>query len=257
MKLFDSHAHVGLISDDPIEQLLATKEALHKGVAKIISINGNYDDFQQIYGNLKTATHVYHAVGLSPAEVTRYKSGWEDQIRACAQKERVVAIGETGLDYFRKYGNKHDQVELFIQQLELAKSLDLPVIVHNRGASDDVLDILRQQIPPRGAVLHCYSEDWNYAKRVLDLPVYISFAGNVTYNNARHLHDTAGRVPLDRMLVESESPFMSPASHRGKRNRPSYLGETVNHIASLRAESAEQIAEITYQNGCAFFKIEQ
>ncbi len=255
MKLLDSHAHLGLISEDPIEQLLAAREAKHRGVERIVSISGGIDDFMQVYNNLKVATHVYHVTGISPAEVTRYKSGSEEEISKFAQLERVVAIGETGLDYFRKYGNKKDQIELFIRQLHLADKLGLPVVIHNRGAGEDVLDILRQEIPGKGAVLHCYSEDWNYAKRVLDMPVYISFAGNITYKNAHNLHETASQMPLERMLIESESPFMSPASQRGKRNRPAYLGEVAEFIATLRDESADEIAAATYANGCKFFQL--
>lgn len=255
MKLFDSHAHLGLISDDHIEQLLAIKEALHKGVDKIVSINGNAEEFTKVYNNLKTATNIYHAIGLSPAEVTRYKSGWEEVITEYTKKERVVAIGETGLDYYRKFGSKKAQIELFIQQLELAKKLDLPVIIHNRGAGEDVLNILRLQIPPKGAILHCYSEDWKFAQQIFDLPIYISFAGNITYKNARNLHETAALMPLEKMLIESESPFMSPTAYRGQRNKPSYLPEVVQFIAELREESVELIAEKTYENACTFFNI--
>jgi len=255
MKIFDSHAHIGLISEDQIEQLYAVKEALHTGVSNIVSINSNLESFVSVYENLKTASNVYHAVGLAPSEVTRQESGWEEQIMTYATRERVVAIGETGLDYFRKFGSKKEQIELFIKQLALAKETNLPVVVHNRGAGSDVIKILRQQIPQRGAILHCYSEDWKFAQNCFDLPIYISFAGNVTYKNARNLHETAALMPLDKMLIESESPFMPPASHRGKRNRPAYLPEVVAFIAELRDESEDVIADALYKNCCAVFNI--
>ena len=255
MKIFDSHAHLGLISEDQIEQLYAVKEALHRGVAKIVSISGNPQSFRSVYSNLQTTTNVYHAVGIAPSEVTRQPSGWEEELVAAAKQERVVAIGETGLDYFRKFGSKKEQIELFIKQLELSGRLDLPVVIHNRGAGSDVLKILKQRMPPKGAVLHCYSEGWEFAQSILDLPIYISFAGNVTYKNARHLHETAALMPLEKMLIESESPFMSPAAYRGKRNRPAYLTEVVQFIAELRDEQPETIAEQLYKNTCAFFRI--
>jgi TatD DNase family protein len=166
-----------------------------------------------------------------------------------------VAVGETGLDYYRKFGNKDAQVELFIRQLELAAKLDLPVVIHNREAGQDVLEILRDRIPARGGVLHCYSEDWEYAQQALELPLYISFAGNVTYRNARNLHETAKNMPLDRMLIESESPFMVPATHRGKRNRPSYMVETMKFIAELRELPEEEVAETLYENSRRLFNI--
>lgn len=255
MQIFDSHAHLGLISEDQIEQLYAVKEASHKGVVKIVSINGSPHSFRSVYENLRTTTNVYHAVGIAPSEVTRQESGWEEEIMSLAKQERVVAIGETGLDYFRKFGSKKEQIELFIKQLEIAKQVDLPVVIHNRGSGNDVIKILRQRIPPKGAVLHCYSEDWQFAQSVFDLPIYISFAGNVTYKNARNLHETAALMPLDKMLVESESPFMSPAAYRGKRNRPSYLTEVISFIAELRDEKIETIAEVIYKNTCTFFNV--
>jgi TatD DNase family protein len=255
MKLFDSHAHIGLINEDPIEQLMIVQEARQAGVQGILSICNNLRDFFQVYENLKTATHVYHSVGVSPSEVVNPGKDWEMQVEEGSKLDRVVAVGETGLDYYRKFGNKDAQVELFIRQLELAAKLDLPVVIHNREAGQDVLEILRDRIPARGGVLHCYSEDWNYAEQALELPLYISFAGNVTYRNARNLHETAKNMPLDRILIESESPFMVPAAHRGKRNRPSYLVETLKFIAELREQPEEEVAEALYENSLKLFNI--
>ena len=255
MKLFDSHAHIGLINEDPIEQLMIVQEARQAGLQGILSICNNLRDFFQVYDNLKTATHVYHSVGVSPSEVVNPGKDWEMQVEEGSKLDRVVAVGETGLDYYRKFGNKDAQVELFIRQLELAAKLDLPVVIHNREAGQDVLEILRDRIPARGGVLHCYSEDWTYAQQALELPLYISFAGNVTYRNARNLHETAKNMPLDRILIESESPFMVPAAHRGKRNRPSYLVETLKFIAELREQPEEEIAEALYQNSLKLFNI--
>ncbi|TVQ39350.1 MAG: YchF/TatD family DNA exonuclease [Spirochaetaceae bacterium] len=255
MKLFDSHAHIGLINEDPIEQLIIVQEAKQAGVEGILSICNNLRDFFQIHENLRTASHVYHAVGVSPSEVTNPGKDWETLIEEGTRLERVVAVGEIGLDYYRKFGNKDSQIELFIRQLELADKLDFPVVIHNRDAGRDVLDILKDRIPPRGGVLHCYSEDWAYAQEALELHLYISFAGNVTYRNARNLHDTARNMPLDRMLIESESPFMVPSAYRGKRNRPSYLPETAQFIAELRDEPLEEVTEQIYQNTCRLFNI--
>ncbi|MFO7781933.1 MAG: TatD family hydrolase [Spirochaetia bacterium] len=255
MKLFDSHAHIGLINEDPIEQLMIVQEARQAGVQGILSICNNLRDFFQVYDNLKTATHVYHSVGVSPSEVVNPGKDWEMQVEEGSKLDRVVAVGETGLDYYRKFGNKDAQVELFIRQLELAAKLDLPVVIHNREAGQDVLEILTDRIPARGGVLHCYSEDWTYAQQALELPLYISFAGNVTYRNARNLHETAKNMPLDRILIESESPFMVPAAHRGKRNRPSYLVETLKFIAELREQPEEEVAEALYENSLKLFNI--
>jgi TatD DNase family protein len=256
MRLFDSHAHIGLIHEDPIEQLIVAQEAKREKVEGIVSICNNLRDFFQVYENLKTATHVYHAIGVSPSEVVNPGRDWQLKIEEGLQLERVVAIGETGLDYYRKFGDKDSQIELFIAQLELADRLGKPVIIHNRDAGGDVLEILTQKIPRKGAVLHCYSEDWDYAQKALELDLYISFAGNVTYRNARNLHETAKQMPMERMLIESESPFMVPSSHRGKRNKPAYLSETAKFLAELREMPYEEIAEALFQNTCRFFGIE-
>ncbi len=255
MKLFDSHAHIGLIHEDPIEQLIVVQEAKQEQVEGILSICNNLYDFFQIYENLKTASHVYHSVGVSPSEVTNPGRDWESKVEEGAKLGRVVAIGETGLDYYRKFGNRDAQIELFIRQLELAQRLNFPVVIHNRDAGKDVLEILKEKLPARGGVLHCYSEDWAYAQEALELNLYISFAGNVTYRNARNLHETAKKMPLDRMLIESESPFMVPSAYRGQRNKPAYLKETARFIADLRDEPVEEVTEQIYANTVKLFGI--
>ncbi len=255
MKLFDTHAHIGLINEDPIEQLIICQEARQSDVKHIVSICNSLGDFDYVYPNLETATHIYHSIGVSPSEVQNPGSDWEMKIIEGTSLPRVVAVGEIGLDYYRKFGNRDSQVELFIRQLELAEKLDKPVIIHNREAGEDVLSILSEKLPSRGGILHCYSEDWNYAQRALELNLYISFAGNVTYRNARNLHDTARNMPLDRMLIESESPFMVPSLYRGKRNKPAYLHATAEFLADLRGISIEEFSDIIYENSMNFFGI--
>ncbi len=256
MNLFDSHAHIGLIHEDPIEQLIVVQEAKREGVTGIVSICNNLRDFFQVHENLKTASHVYYAVGVSPSEVINPGRDWQLRVEEGVQLSQVVAIGETGLDYYRKFGDKDSQIELFIAQLELADRVDKPVIIHNRDAGNDVLEILRQKVPRRGGVLHCYSEDWEYAQRALELNIYISFAGNLTYRNARNLHETAKNMPLDRILIESESPFMVPSAYRGKRNKPAYLPETAKFLAELREMPVDELAETVFENSLRFFAIE-
>ncbi len=256
MQLFDTHAHIGLINEDPIEQLIIVQEAKQEELVGIVSISNNLRDFFQIYENLKTETHVYHAIGVSPSEVAHPGNDWESKIRDGAKFKRIVAVGEIGLDYYRKFGDRDSQIELFIHQLELAERLNLPVIIHNREAGEDVLNILREKLPSKGGILHCYSEDYEYAKRALELNLFISFAGNVTYRNAKNLHDTAKNIPVERMLIETESPFMVPAIYRGKRNKPSYLVETAKFIAELRGVPLEEMAETLTVNSLGFFHID-
>jgi TatD DNase family protein len=253
MQYFDTHAHIGLICDDPIEQLIVIQEARQVSVSRLVSICNSLHDFGKVYENLKSAVSVYHAVGVSPSEVQSPGKDWVQVIEQSVRLPRVVAVGEIGLDYYRKFGDKKSQIELFITQLDLATKLDVPVIIHNRDAGHDVLDILRDRLPPRGGVLHCYSEDAEYARKALNLNLYFSFAGNLTYRNARNLHETIAVLPPERILIESESPFMVPAEHRGKRNMPKYLPLTAAFLADMLGKDEEETAAILWGNSNRFF----
>jgi TatD DNase family protein len=255
MQYFDTHAHIGLIVDDPIDQLIVIQEAKQVSVNRLISICNSLHDFVRVYENLKTAENVYHAVGVSPSEVQNRGRDWVQTIEQSVKLPRIVAIGEIGLDYYRKFGDKKSQIELFITQLDLASKTNLPVVIHNRDAGADVFDILRDRLPPKGGVLHCYSENAEYAKKALKLNVYFSFAGNLTYRNARNLHETIGILPLDRILIESESPFMVPADYRGKRNMPKYLPTTARFLADMLKMDEEELANQLWENSNRFFGI--
>ncbi len=255
MKLFDTHAHIGLIHEDQMEQLLIIQRAKQKGVAHIVSICNSLVDFEIVYENLRTASGVYHAVGVSPSEAKNPGLNWEQKIQTFSAYDRVIALGETGLDYSSKYGHKNEQVELFIKQLDIARSLRLPVIIHNREAGRDILDILRTRLPEEGGIFHCYSEDWNFAKQALDLPMFFSFAGNITYKNVRHLHETIQNLPLDRILIESESPFMVPSLYKGKRNKPAYLEESAKAVAHIKQLDIEETAQQLYLNSLRAFHL--
>lgn len=253
MQFFDTHAHIGLIHEDQIEQLLIIQRAKRADVKHIVSICNSLSDFFEIYENLRTASDVYHAVGVSPSEVANPGLDWEEKVIKAAGFDRVVAIGEIGLDYYRKFGDKKSQIELFIRQIDIANSLQKPIIIHNREAGEDILSILNDRPVEKGGIMHCYSEDWAYARRALDLNMYISFAGNVTYRNAKNLHETAANLPLDRILIETESPFMVPSKYKGKRNKPAYLSEVAYAIAEIREQPIEEVADALYANSLRIF----
>lgn len=255
MRLFDTHCHLGLIHEDYLEQLLAVQYAKRVGVKHIISICNSLTDFEVIYNNLRSASDVYHAVGVSPSESGNKIDGWEARLQELMKLKRVVAIGETGLDYVKNFAPKAVQVDLFIKHLEIARRADLPVIIHNRQAGNDIIDILRTKIPQKGAIFHCYSEDWALAQKALDMPIYFSFAGNITYKNIRKLVETVEKLPADRILIESESPFMVPALYTKRRNRPEYLPETLKAVAAIRNTDIEEMAEILYANSLKAFNL--
>jgi len=256
MQFFDTHAHIGLIYDDPIEQLRVIQKAKQAGVNRIVSINNSLRDFDIVYNSLKAVSGVYHAVGVAPSEVMNPGKDWAEKIEDSLKLPNVVAVGETGLDYFKQFGDKRSQIELFITQLEIAQKHNMPVIIHNRDAGKDVFDVLSERIPDAGAILHCYSENAEYAKKCLDLNVYFSFAGNLTYRNARNLHETVLNIPLDRILLETESPFMVPAEYRErKRSMPAYLPSTARFLAEMLEMDLEELSVQLWKNSCKIFRL--
>ena len=256
MKLFDTHAHIGLIYDDPIEQLRVIQQAKLAGVARIMSINNSLMDFEKVYNNLKAMPGIYHAVGVAPSEVTNPGADWINTIEKALELPRVVAVGETGLDYYKEFGNKRSQIELFITQLEIAQKHGLPVIIHNRDAGRDLYDILSERLPDAGAILHCYSEDAEFAKKCLDKNIWFSFAGNLTYRNARNLHETVMNIPVERILIETESPFMITAEYRDKkRTMPAYLPSTAKFLAEMLDMDVEALSEQLWKNSCKAFNL--
>jgi len=252
--LFDAHAHLDF-DDFHRETDAVLARAREAGLVGIVNVGAGrgLDGLAAAVALAARHPDVWAAVGVHPHDARLLDAAALDLVRDLARRPRVVAIGEIGLDYYRKFGDRDSQVELFIRQLELAEKLSLPVIIHNRDAGSDVLEILRERLPKRGGILHCYSEDYEYAKKALDLNLWISFAGNVTYRNARNLQDTAKKIPVERMLIESEAPFMVPAIHRGKRNKPSYINETAAFIAQLRELPMEDLTEVLYANSLTVF----
>ena len=256
MNLFDTHAHIGLIYDDPIEQLRVIQQAKQAGVTRIISINNSLMDFQKVYPTLKSVSGIYHAVGVAPSEVTNPGPDWINTIEKSLSLPNVVAVGETGLDYYKQFGDKRSQIELFITQLEIAQKYNKPVIIHNRDAGKDIYDVLSERLPDAGAIFHCYSEDAAYAKKCLDMNVWFSFAGNLTYRNARNLHETVLNIPVDRILIETESPFMIPAEFREKkRTKPAMLPSTARFLAEMLDMDLEALSEQLWTNSCKAFNL--
>ena len=251
MQFFDTHAHIGLIHDDPLEQLRVITQAKQAGVTRILSINNSLHDFATVYANLKAISGIYHAVGVAPSEVTTPGDQWIEKLEQNLTLPNVVAVGETGLDYYKQFGDKRSQIELFITQLEIAQKHNLPVVIHNRNAGKDIYDILSERIPDAGAIFHCYSENAD-----AQLNVWFSFAGNVTYRNARNLHETVMMLPLDRILIETESPFMIPAEYsEKKRTMPAYLPSTARFLAELLDMDVETLSSQLWKNSATVFRL--
>ena len=175
MKIFDTHCHLALLYQDPIEQIRVIDEAKRVGVIALANISTNLMDFVDSYNNTKNIPNIFHTVGLSPSEVINPGKDWELKLEEYLSYPNVVGLGEIGLDYYHKYGDRNAQIEFFIRQLEIASNFSKPVIIHNRDSGNDMKGILKSKVTS-GGIMHCFSENTDFAKEMIDLGLYISFA---------------------------------------------------------------------------------
>jgi TatD DNase family protein len=240
--LIDSHAHLDDSRFDADREAVLQR-AWAAGIRKILTIgNGNGPD-QMNCGIPLAEAHewIYTSVGVHPHDASKVEERHYADMEAYSKHPKVLAIGETGLDYYYDNSPRDLQREVFRKQLALAKKLDLPVIVHTRDADEDTEQILREEAPPRG-VIHCFTSGERLADFALSIGFSISFSGIVTFPNAKVLAQIAGRIPADRILVETDCPYLAPVPHRGKRNEPSFVADTANFIATLRGIEPEVLA---------------
>ena len=255
--LVDSHCHLDMETyRDDLTSVLHT--ARSHGVNTVITIG---IDLQSSHRAIKLAMQhqmVKATVGIHPHDVGKISKKEIEEISKLIEKQRnnVVGYGEIGLDYVKKYSPPELQKLYLREQLALAKNHNLPVIIHDREAHDDILDILKKFAPfESGGVMHCFSGDLEYAKKVLDLGFHISIPGIVTYKNALTLQNVAKSIPLNSLLLETDGPFLAPEPYRGKRNEPLLLLYTAEKVAKLRNTGIEEIAYATTQNASRLFNI--
>ncbi|MDN5344109.1 MAG: TatD DNase family protein [Clostridia bacterium] len=255
MILIDSHTHLNdpdLAGDLPAV-LARLQEA---GVTAVINVGYDVPSSRRAVEQAHAWPFIYAAVAVHPHDAVTFDDEAGATIRGLAGDGRVVAIGETGLDYYRNLSPRQRQEEVFRWHLDLARTLRLPVIIHDRDAHGDTLRILKKAGPlPAGGVLHCFSGSWEMARQCLDLGFYISFAGPVTFKNASKLREIAVRVPLERLLIETDCPYLTPEPHRGRRNEPAYVGLVAAAIAAARGLAPEDIAAATAANARRLFGI--
>ena len=250
---FDTHAHYDDEAFDPDrEELLAALP--ESGVALVVDPGCDLASSRRALALAERHAHVYAAVGIHPEELAGLRGGELEALEALARHEKCVAIGEIGLDYYWDASRKEEQKALFTAQLELARRLDLPVIVHDREAHGDCLDIVRRWPEARG-VFHCYSGSADMAEELLKRGWYLGFDGPITYKNARKALEVLAICPLNRILIETDSPYLSPVPRRGKRNDSRNLTFVVDKIAELKELSPEQVAAATLENGRSLFRI--
>jgi TatD DNase family protein len=252
--IWDTHAHL----DDPRYQKKyfagVCERAKEAGITRILNVGFNLPSSQRSVKLAQDHEFIYAAIGVHPHNATEANADTWPALMQLAKKHKVLAWGEIGLDYYRDLSPRHTQKEVFIQQIELANVAGLPIVIHSRDAYDDVLKIIKEHPPAHGGAFHCYSSSWEMAKVFLKLGFYLSFAGPLTYKNARHTVEVARNIPLDRFFVETDSPYLTPEPHRGQHNEPAFVREVVAKMAEIRGMSFEEIAALAMENACRFFR---
>ena len=254
--LFDTHAHYDSRQfDADRDQVLSALPG--QGVGLVVNPGCDLDSSRRAIGIAERYPFVYAAVGVHPEDCAGWQDTDVDELRSLAAHPKVVAVGEIGLDYYWKENPPRDfQQGVFRAQLALARELDLPVIVHDREAHGDCLSIIREFPQVRG-VFHCFSGSAEMAKELVGLGWMISFTGALTYKNARKAVEAAQAVPLDRIMIETDSPYMAPVPCRGERCHSGLVRHTCQRLAELRGISPEECARITFENGTEFYQLQE
>ncbi|HHW7520075.1 TPA: TatD family hydrolase [Mannheimia haemolytica] len=255
--IIDSHCHLDSLDYETrhknVDEVIENAKA--RGVHHFISVCTTVGRFEAMKNLTAHRNDVSLSCGVHPLNVEDEPFDY-DKLFQFAQDPKVVAIGETGLDYHYTPETKALQQSLFVQQIEIANKLNKPLIIHSRSARQDTMDMLEQNNAEKcGGVLHCFTEDWAMAKRALDIGFYISISGIITFRNAEELREVVRKVPLDRLLVETDSPYLAPIPYRGKPNQPAYVRETCEYVATLKGVSTEELTRITTENVQHLFNI--
>jgi TatD DNase family protein len=260
----DSHAHLeGKQFAQDREQVMA--RARDSGVQNIVAI-GNGDGPANFDCGIQLAERydfIYATIGIHPHEARLADQAAFDRMQALARHPKIIAWGEIGLDYFYDHSPREIQKQAFIKQMELAAAAKLPIVIHCRPSNDsedawdDCLSLIHEQWASKGigGILHCFTGDGRHAARALDMGFMISFAGNLTFPKAQQIRDAALEVPLERILIETDSPYLAPVPHRGKRNEPAFVLQTARKLGELRGLSQEEIGDRTSRNFYNFFKL--
>lgn len=255
--LIDSHCHLDRIDLKPYQDDFGCfmRQAKNSGIEHLLCIAIDLEAYPAMLELISGYPEISVSVGVHP----NVQSGKDPDIAelvALAMPDKVIAVGETGLDYFRSEGDLGWQQQRFRNHIQAAKIVKKPLVIHTREARDDTLRILKEEnAADVGGIIHCFTEDWAFAQKAMDLNFYISFSGIVTFNNAAAIKDVAQKIPADRFLIETDSPYLAPAPFRGKPNYPIYVRQVAEYIAGLRNTSFEEIAALSTDNFYRLFKM--
>lgn len=252
--LIDTHAHLTMdeFSGDIDNVLQRAKEA---GVEKIINASFDLDSSKQAVALADKYNFIYASVGIHPHHAPDANEAAIEELRTLAKNSKVVAIGETGLDYYQNPVPADIQKTVLLKHLQLAKELDLPVILHVRDAGDDLLELI-QNMKDLRAVFHCFAQDAKFAETVIKLGAMISFTATVTFKNAHAVRETAKQIPLEKIMIETDCPYLAPQALRGQRNEPSYVRYVAEKLAEVKGLSVEEVASVTAANAVRFFGLD-
>lgn len=254
VRLIDTHMHLHLAQFDG-ERSAVLSRAQAAGVARMVEIGYDLDSSRAAVDLASSDPAIYAVVGIQPHYAAQADASWLDEIRRLAGHSRVVAIGEIGLDYYHDRAPHDQQEQLFREQLALARELGLPVVIHSRDAQADTVRILRDAARGQPGIMHSFSGDWGYAEACLEVGFHLSFSGPVTFPKAAELHEVARRAPLDRILTETDSPYLSPHPLRGKRNEPANVRLVAERLAVLREIALAELADAVWQNAARIFRL--
>jgi len=252
----DSHCHLDRIDLVPYQNdfKLFMQEAENSKIDQMLCIAIDLESYPNMVDLVKDYPSISLSVGVHP-NVQEGKDPSVEELIALGKNPKVIAIGETGLDYFRSEGDLEWQHQRFRNHIQAAKKLSKPLIIHTREAGHDSLDDLASEGADEvGGIIHCFTEDWDYAKKALDLGFYISFSGIVTFKNAQQIKEVAKKIPADRFLIETDSPYLAPVPFRGKRNESAHIYIIAQRLADIFNVSINEIAEITTKNADEIFK---
>lgn len=253
--MIDSHFHSLEMIKKGLDVEKLMKKCVQLGLSAAIDVGIRADDLQARKRMIGSIEEVYFSAGIHPGESKNEDVLYSlETLKHTIVSNSVVALGEIGLDWYRNHGTPARQKALFIEQLDLSNELSLPVIIHNRNADQEVLDILSDHKPVFGGIMHCFSSEYATAKKCIDLGFLISFAGNVTYNNAHSIRETAGKIPLDSILVETDAPYLSPQKYRGNLNFSGHIGEIYAEISRLHHILQEDLIVEIHKNFCNFIR---
>lgn len=252
--LIDSHAHLEMREFDSDRNDVIERAEL-AGVDCMVTVGTNLRLSRKALSIAHQYENIYATVGVHPHDVAKASDKSFDELKALAQDPKVVAYGEIGLDYFRNISPREKQIEMFAKQLELAKGLNLPVIIHDRDAHEETLRMVKAS-GVRLGVFHCFSGDWAMARQCIDLGFYISVPGVVTFDKSKVLQEVVRQAPLDAILLETDCPYLTPVPHRGKRNEPSFIIHTAKKVAEIKELPWEDIAQTAARNTRKLFRIE-